>query len=82
MPKCRRCGAEIEYLWACEPVAGWNVWDFDIDGAGLPQYHEDTFESFTDSKESLGPKEFCCPECEKWLFSSEEEAIEFLKGGA
>jgi len=66
MPKCPECGEEIEYLLNYATVQ----YIFEVNEDGEPEYiHNDVAEEGT----------YHCPVCLKPLFTTEKEAIEFLK---
>jgi hypothetical protein len=70
MPKCPRCGKEIDKIYNVQ--SGYMVYTLDKDGNYV-----------TDSGfESDGTMDdFCCPQCNLSLFpDSEENAIAFLNG--
>lgn len=68
MPKCPKCGTEIEYL---------NNWESGEMGYKLfPNGDYEGMEFTTDG----GTNEYVCPECKKTLFTNETDALEFLKG--
>ncbi|MEM2463563.1 MAG: hypothetical protein QXY07_02645 [Candidatus Bathyarchaeia archaeon] len=70
MPKCPRCGEEISWLKnICEEVCEYY---FELDENGEPFY--DYIDSWAGDWNN-----YECPECGEILFTSEEEAIEFLK---
>ena len=72
MAKCPKCGKQIDflkyYVYGC--VKEHNLWIAD-DGRAAYEYI-DTVEGEYE--------EFCCPECGKTLFRSQEDAEKFLKG--
>lgn len=70
MPKCPKCGKEIDYLkhWQQSSVS----YEFTLDDEGYPNYDRDEIVGGEDS-------EWDCPECNEELFNNEEEATEFLK---
>jgi len=73
MPKCPKCGAEIDYLIAYTTnLAEEDI--FRVDKDGNAEYEEVGLD-YWDTDTS-----FSCPECGKELFHKEEEAIRFLKG--
>ena len=71
MPKCPKCGAEIDHLHHF----GYYLQkaDFWIDEDGEPRY--DDWDDLGDLK---GTPEYECPECGEVLFTDEEEAKKFL----
>jgi len=71
MPKCPKCGNEIDEL--INYSKGWEKHRFWIDSQGYPQYEMDEF--IPDEG-----NEWECPECNEVLFTDEEEATKFLKG--
>jgi hypothetical protein len=72
MPKCPKCGEEIDHLhyYAYELQKA----DFDVFDNGDFEYN--SWDSLCDVK---GEPEYCCPECSATLFRSQDEAIKFLK---
>jgi len=73
MPKCPKCGAEIDYLIAYTTnVAEEDI--FRVDKSGGVEYDEVGFDYWDTSTT------FSCPECEKILFRREEDAKKFLLG--
>ncbi len=74
MPKCPKCGAEIDHLRCF--ISGWKEREFKIeDGSG--QLGEDDG-NFIPSE--VNDNTYECPECNKPLFTVEGEAVAFLKG--
>jgi len=71
MPKCPKCGKEIDYLFDYSKVE--QLFIFSLEN-GEPRY--EAKDSFSLSL----PDEWECPECGEVLFRSEEDAIKFLKG--
>jgi len=73
MPKCPKCGAEIDYLIAYTMnVAEEDI--FRVDKNGDVEYEEVGFDYWgTDTS-------FNCPECGAQLFRREEDAKKFLLG--
>ena len=73
MPKCPKCGKEIDHLVDFSPV--WQEYEMTISKNGDAQYDliDDSIPMGTDD-------EYVCPECSEVLFTSEEDAINFLKG--
>jgi predicted RNA-binding Zn-ribbon protein involved in translation (DUF1610 family) len=65
MPKCPKCGEEIDHL--INYCKSWEKFYFD----GEDYNYIDTI--------STDENEYACPECDETLFYNEEEAIEFLK---
>ena len=74
MPKCPKCGAEINQL-ICYVSNVTEVDAFTLDEKGEPFY--DKIDEIYDESSDI---EFTCPVCDKPLFHKEEEAIRFLKG--
>jgi len=72
MPKCPKCGKEIDHLREWDKV--WRGFDFTIGEDGFPDYDE------LDDYPEAGEIEWECPECATVLFYNQERAIEFLKG--
>jgi hypothetical protein len=71
LPKCPRCGKEIDYLInVCEETAKY-VFSFD-GGKGCDYYFDDSWPGDWSV--------FQCPECDEELFTNEEDAKKFLKG--
>jgi len=73
MPKCPKCGEEITYLndySKCE-----EVYEFSLKPDGEIQSEQ------VDRISGDTPDDFECPECKKVLFTKEEDAVIFLKGG-
>jgi len=74
MPKCPKCGKEIDYLWNYSAV--WEEYKLTIGRDGYEQY-----EFIDDSAPVDGiDDEYVCPECHEVLFTDEEDAVNFLKG--
>ena len=73
MPKCPKCGAEIDHLHHF----GYYLQkaDFWLNGKGEPNY--DNWDDVGSMKE--GTEEYRCPECDQVLFKNEDEAKKFLK---
>ena len=73
MPKCPKCGKEIDHLIHY----GYYLMkaDFRIDKDGDKVY--ENWYDFGDMKE--GTEEYYCPECKQVLFKTEDEAIKFLR---
>lgn len=74
MPKCPKCGAEIDYLVADRLTHIYQ--DVSLNHTGdleYGDYNEGSAEN--DEKE-----EFYCPECNALITSTYEGAIKFLKG--
>lgn len=73
MPKCPKCGEELDYLLdysKCEEVYEFSLKpDGEIQSEQVDRISEDT------------PDDFECPECKEVLFTKEEDAVKFLKGG-
>jgi DNA-directed RNA polymerase subunit RPC12/RpoP len=75
MPKCPKCGKEIDFLENYQyPTV--DYYHFYLDSEGNPQY--EYMDGFS-SKDDEG--DYYCPECGEKLFDNEEDAIKFLKGG-
>jgi len=74
MPKCPKCGKEIDYLRDFSPV--WQEYKMIIDENGDAHYE------FVDDSLPIDTidDEYECPECGEVLFTDEEEAVKFLKG--
>lgn len=70
MAKCPKCKKEIDYLRLYVPCE--QRYDFGRDGN--PEYR-DTFVT------PDGEETFDCPECGVVLFTDEDKALTFLKGG-
>ena len=69
MPKCPKCGCEIDHL--IYYVKEYNTYEFRIDSKGYKSYtYIDTYD-----KED---EEYLCPECEETIATTEEEAEEIL----
>jgi hypothetical protein len=71
MPKCPKCGEEVSELFY-KVIDGGRVW---LNDDGNIEY-ELASDTYGDEAKWL---EFTCPECGEVLFTSEEDAIEFLK---
>jgi transcription initiation factor IIE alpha subunit len=72
MPKCPKCGKEIDFLKNYESNATLE-YNLSLDIEGEPQYeYVDTL--------FAGDSVFACPECGEDLFSNEEDAVAFLQG--
>lgn len=71
MPKCPKCGAEIDYLdvWSLE----WALQHYSLVN-GEPDWSE------TRDWGSCERTEFQCPKCNAVLFLDEDEAKRFLSG--
>jgi predicted RNA-binding Zn-ribbon protein involved in translation (DUF1610 family) len=70
MPKCPKCGKEINELHLYgKQTQLYRVW-FD---------KGDLHYEWADSSSDMESEEYLCPECGETLFTSEEEATEFLK---
>jgi predicted RNA-binding Zn-ribbon protein involved in translation (DUF1610 family) len=65
MPKCPKCGEEIDHL--INYCRGWEMFAFD----GEEYEYIDSF--------GVDESEYACPECDETLFTDEEEASKFLK---
>lgn len=72
MPKCTKCNREITSLE--NRVTGLLVFHVNLDKQGDIQYASEDFEPDSNIAEYL------CPECNEVLFTSDSEAITFLKG--
>ena len=70
MPKCPKCGKEINKLYNIQ--LGEMCWEMDEDGE-----YENRVDLFVQHDET---NFWECPECNERLFDNEEEAINFLKG--
>lgn len=68
MTKCPECGNEIGYLK--NYVSGEKIFLFYPDG----EYSED---GYVDDEKT---NDYECPECQKTLFTDEQEALDFLRG--
>jgi len=73
MPRCPKCGKEIDYLRDFSPV--WQEYKMIIDENGDAHYELIDNEIPMD----IGD-EYQCPKCEEVLFRDEEEAVRFLRG--
>ena len=73
MPKCPKCGAEIDHLREFDNVEVSYV--FGLDSKGRLCW--DDQEILWDTAKII---EVGCPECEAILFKTESEAVAFLKG--
>ena len=74
MPKCPKCGKEIDYLVDYSPA--WQKYEMRIDKNGDAHYE------FVDDSLPIDTidDEYECPECGEVLFTDEEEAVKFLRG--
>lgn len=72
MPKCPKCGREINAL--LNIVTGTMEYELSLDVQGDEQYSRMDFENDNEIND------FVCTLCQKVLFVDDEEAIEFLKG--
>jgi DNA-directed RNA polymerase subunit RPC12/RpoP len=72
VPKCPKCGKEIDHLhyYAYELLTA----NFSVSDDGGFEYSD--WDSLGDVK---GLPEYRCPECSATLFKSQSEAIKFLK---
>ena len=71
MPKCPKCGAEVDCLINIQDV--WEEFRFWIDEDGDVNYEDmDSWDGDLN--------EFKCPSCSEVLFEDEGEAEAFLKG--
>lgn len=73
MPKCPKCGKEIDNLREWDKV--WRGFGFSLNDNGEVQY--DPLDNYVECGNEI---EWECPECSATLFYTEERAIEFLKG--
>ena len=73
MPRCPKCEKEIDHLVDFSPV--WQEYEMTVGENGDAHYDlvDDSIPMDTDD-------EYVCPECSEVLFTSEEDAINFLKG--
>jgi predicted RNA-binding Zn-ribbon protein involved in translation (DUF1610 family) len=73
MPKCPKCGKEIDFLknYVSNTTEEFN---FSLNDKGEPVY--EYVDALTYGSNSV----YACPECGEDLFTNEEDAIEFLKG--
>ena len=69
---CPECNREITSLR--NTVTGSLEYYLSLDTQGDTQYEEREFQP------DIENNDYCCPKCHKVLFTSEEEAIAFLKG--
>ena len=69
MPKCPKCGKEIDHLRSFLPI-----YDLTVDENGKKHY-----EFIEDSPVAI-KEHYTCPECRTVLFTDEEEAVKFLRG--
>lgn len=74
MPKCPKCGKEIDYLKDYFPV--WQEYNMRINENG-EEYYE-----FVDDSIPMDEMndEFECPECCEILFRNHDDAVKFLRG--
>jgi len=70
MAQCPKCGKEIDYLRNYSQSTGHFI--VTLTKNGFLDYEHDS-----DSDYDTGV--FCCPECDEELFSTEKEALAFLK---
>jgi predicted RNA-binding Zn-ribbon protein involved in translation (DUF1610 family) len=73
MPKCPKCGKEIDFLKNYQNYATIE-YNLSLDSRGEPQYE------YVDTLLFADDNVFACPECGEDLFSTEEDALAFLKG--
>lgn len=73
MPKCPKCGKEIDYLRDFFPI--WQEYKMTIDENGNAYY-----ELVDDSLLTNSGDEYKCPKCSAVLFRDEKEAVKFLRG--
>jgi len=74
MPKCPKCGKEIDYLKDYFPV--WQEYNMRINENG-----EEYYEFVNDSiPMDVMNDEFECPECGEILFKNHDDAVKFLRG--
>lgn len=72
MPKCPKCSKEINSLNNLYPV--YRELELTVDESGNPHYRP------IDNAIPIGKDEkYICPECFETLFTTEKEAIKFLK---
>jgi len=74
MPKCPKCGKEIDYLRDFSPV--WCEYNLRI-GENGEEYYE-----FVDDSLPMDNinDEYECPECSEVLFKNHDDAVKFLRG--
>jgi len=70
-PKCPKCNSEIDGLRNI--VSGSQEYDMCVTGSGEIHYEGNDF------VDDSNVNEYWCPECDECLFTSEEEAVKFLK---
>ena len=70
MPKCPKCGKEIDYLREFMS----EEFKLTVDENGYVHY------DLVDASVLNRGDEYKCPECGEVLFTDEEEAVKFLKG--
>jgi predicted RNA-binding Zn-ribbon protein involved in translation (DUF1610 family) len=76
MPRCPRCGKEIDSILNVQ--SGYMEYVLKIDKKNGDYDYQSSNDGFT-TDDSLN--DFCCPECHLSLFpDSEEDAIAFLRG--
>jgi len=74
MPKCPKCGSEIDELIVyCKEISKYRVW------LHSPEDEHPSWERI-DALESEDVGGYECPECGEQLFKDYHEAIAFLKG--
>ena len=74
MPRCPKCGKEIDHLVDYSPV--WEEYELRVDTNGNVHWEFMNNSVPMDAKDD----EYECPECHKVLFTDAEDAINFLKG--
>ena len=73
MPRCPKCGKEIDHLRDFSAI--WQEYNLTVDKDGVMHYE------FIDASLPVDiDDEYQCPECSEVLFNDEEEAVKFLKG--
>ncbi|RLG34529.1 hypothetical protein DRN97_02350 [Methanosarcinales archaeon] len=74
MPRCPKCGKEIDHLKDFSPV--WQEYKMTIDE------NSDAHYEFVDDSLPIDSMndEYQCPECEEVLFTYADDAIKFLRG--
>jgi len=73
MPKCPKCGKEIDFLKDYFPV--WQEYNMRINENG-----EECYEFVDDSIPMDTDEEYECPECCEILFRNRDDAVKFLRG--
>jgi len=71
MPKCPKCGKEIEELL---------YYAYELNHAHFNRYGE--YYNWDTLPDMKGKPDYECPECGEVLFHSEEKALAFLRGEA